>query len=337
MGHDHGEHGHQGPGHQGTGHQGPGHHGPGHHGHSHGHGHAHGPDPAQGGARFALSAGANALFVVLQVGFGLLAGSVALLADALHNAGDVLGLLLSWGAASMGRWRPTTLHTYGYGRSSILAALVNAMVLLLGAGAIAVEAVQRFWHPSEVAGGIVMAVAAAGIVVNGGTALLFLRGSKDDLNVRAAFLHLASDALVSLGVVVAGGLVLWTGARWIDPVTSLLIVAVITAGTWGVLRQSVELAMDAVPRGVDRGAVEEALAGLPGVVEVHDLHIWALSTTQVALTAHLVGPPLRKDGPGVVAEACAMLRERFGIDHATLQWEAPEDAASCRLRPAEMV
>jgi cobalt-zinc-cadmium efflux system protein len=286
------------------------------------------------GVAFAVGSGVNAGFVVLQVVFGLIAGSVALLADALHNLGDVLGLLLAWGAAGMGRWRPTGRHTYGFGRSSILAALVNAAVLLVGCGAIAVEGIRRFGDPAPVAGGTVMWVAAAGILVNGGTALLFMRGQSDDLNVRAAFLHLASDALVSLGVVVAGGVILLTGWHWVDPVTSLGIAGAIAWGTWGVMRQSVELAMDAVPRGIDRPAVEAALGALPGVSEVHDLHIWGLSTTESALTAHLVS-----DAPGadLVETACIMLQERFRIGHATVQVEHAGLAARCRLRPAEIV
>jgi cobalt-zinc-cadmium efflux system protein len=286
------------------------------------------------GLAFALGSGLNGGFVALQVVFGLLAGSVALLADALHNLGDVLGLLLAWAAMGMGRWLPTATHTYGYGRSSILAALANAVVLLIGCGAIALEAVQRFGDPAPVAGGIVMWVAAAGIVVNGGTALLFMRGRADDLNVRAAFMHLAADALVSLGVVVSGGIIVLTAWRWVDPVTSLLIAGTITWGTWGLLRQSVALAMDAVPRGVDRAAVEAALLGLPGVSEVHDLHIWGLSTTEVALTAHLVS---EGEAAGLIEGACVVLRERFRIGHATIQVEPVDFAERCRLRPVGVV
>ena len=302
-----------------------------HAGHSHA-GHAHAVPTST--AAFAVGAGVNGGFVVLQVVFGVMAGSVALLADALHNLGDVLGLLLAWGAAGMGRWLPTATHTYGFGRSSILAALANAMVLLIGCGAIALEAVQRFGEAGPVAGGIVMWVAGAGILVNGGTALLFMRGQADDLNVRAAFLHLASDALVSLGVVVSGGVILLTGWRWVDPVTSLLIAGAMTWGTWGLLRQSVALAMDAVPRGIDRGAVEAALAGLPEVDEVHDLHIWGLSTTESACTVHLVS---ESGGAALVEAACGMLAGRFRIGHATIQVEHAGLAARCRLRSAAVV
>lgn len=306
-----------------------------HHGHDHGHKHGHSHAPPENFDRaFALGAGINAGFVAVQIGFGLAAGSVALIADALHNLGDVMGLLLAWAAVGLGRRRPTARRTYGWGRSSILASLVNAVVLLLGAGAIAVEAVQRFGAPAPVAGGTVMWVAALGIVVNGGTALLFMRGRADDLNVRGAFLHLAADALVSLGVVLSGAGILLTGWHWIDPVTSLFIVAAITWGTWGLLVQSVDLALDAVPRGVDPAAVQAALATLPDVAEVHDLHIWALSTTQNALTAHLV---TERPNEALVEQACTMLRATFGIDHATLQLESPGLALRCRLRPDAVV
>ena len=339
---DHQDHDHQDHDHQDHDHQDHDHHDHSHdhhgHAHDHAHGHAHGPGghshaPKNFGKAFAIGAGANAAFVVLQVVYGLIAGSVALLADALHNLGDVLGLLLAWAAFGMGRWLPTARYTYGWGRSSILAALANAVVLLLGCGAIAVEAIQRFGSHAPVAAATVMWVAAAGILVNGGTALLFMRG-QEDLNVRAAFLHLASDALISAGVVVAAGLIAITGWQWIDPLTSLMLVAVITWGTWGVLRQSVDLALDAVPLGIDRPAVEAALAALPGVTEVHDLHIWALSTTQNALTAHLVCPAPPES---LVEQACTLLHDRFKIGHATLQVEAPGLAERCRLRPAAVV
>lgn len=318
MPHDHANHDHHDHDH--------GHAGHGHHGHSHA--------PATFGRAFAIGGAVNAAFVVLQVVYGLLADSVALLADALHNLGDVLGLLIAWGASVLAQRRPTARHTYGWGRSSILAALSNAIVLLLGCGAIAVEAVQRLFSPGEVHGATVMWVAAAGIVVNGGTALLFMRGRHGDLNVQGAFLHMASDALVSLGVVLAGGLILLTGWTWLDPATSLLIVAAVTWGTWGLLRRSIDMAMDAVPGAVDRTAVQAALAALPGVSEVHDLHIWGLSTTSTALTAHLVADP--PDGE-LAGAACALVRERFGIGHATVQVEGAETAARCVLRPEAVI
>ena len=304
------------------------------HSHSHGHGgHGHSHAPASFGRAFAIGAAANGAFVALQIFYGLAANSVALLADAVHNLGDVLGLLIAWGAATLTQRAPTARRTYGWGRSSILAALANAVILLLGCGGIAVEALGRFAHPAPVAAWGVLLVAAAGIVVNGGTALLFMRGGSD-MNVRGAFLHLAADAAVSAGVVLSSALILWTGWLWLDPLTSLGIVAVVTWGTWGLLRQSVDLAMDAVPDGVDQGAVQAALEGLPGVTEVHDLHIWGLSTTRTALTAHLV---VAQADAGLVPAACALLRERFGLDHATLQVEQGEAALACALRPAEVV
>ncbi len=309
------------------------HHEHAHHGHPHGHaGHSHAP--ATFGRAFAIGAAINAAFVALQVFYGLAANSVALLADAVHNLGDVLGLLIAWGAATLTRRAPTPRRTYGWGRSSILAALGNAVILLLSCGAIAVEAAGRFGSPAPVAAWPVMFVAAAGIIVNGGTALLFLRGRHGDLNVRGAFLHMVGDAAVSLGVVVSSALILWTGWQWLDPLTSLGIVALITWSTWGLLRQSVDLAMDAVPAGVDQAAVQAALERLPGVMEVHDLHIWGLSTTRTALTAHLV---LVRPDAGLVQAACAMLHDQFGLDHATLQVEEAEAAAGCALRPAGVV
>ena len=303
-----------------------GHHAHGHHGHSHA--------PAGFGRAFAIGAAANAGFVALQVGYGLASGSVALLADAVHNLGDVLGLLIAWAGAVLTQRAPTARRTYGWGRSSILAALANAVVLLLGCGAIAAEALGRFAHPALVDSGTVMAVAALGIVVNGGTALLFMRGRHGDLNVRGAFLHLLSDALVSAGVVLSGALTLATGWTLLDPLTSLAIVGIIAWGTWGLLRQSVDLALDAVPEGVDCAAVHAALAGLPGVTEVHDLHVWALSTTSTALTAHLVADDAP---PTLVHDAGAMLQRRFSIGHTTLQVEDAATAGACALRPGHVV
>lgn len=298
------------------------------HAHDHGHQHA----PASFGRAFALGAGLNAAFVALQAAYGLLAGSTALLADAAHNAGDVLGLLAAWAASRLALRPPTSLRTYGWGRGTIMASLGNAVLLLLSSGAIALEAVQRLFDPHPVAGQAVAWVAAAGIVVNGGTALLFLRG-QSDLNVRGAFLHLAADAAVSAGVLLAGVGIMLTGWLWLDPAASLLIVAVIVAGTWGLLRGSVDLAMDAVPPGIDRSDIEAALRALPGVLEVHDLHIWALSTTSTALTAHLVHEGA--EGEELVRRATALVRAR-GIGHATLQVETPALAEACALR-SEMV
>jgi cobalt-zinc-cadmium efflux system protein len=305
----------------------------GHHGHSHGHGGGHAP--ASFGKAFAIGTTLNAGFVVAQIFYGLAAHSVALLADAVHNLGDVLGLLIAWGAVMLARRLPTPARTYGWGRSTILASLTNAVVLLFGCGAIAVEAVRRFNDPAPVGGSTVMWVAAAGIVINGATALLFMRGRKHDLNIKGAFLHMAADAAVSAGVVVAGLLMILTGWYWLDPVTSLLIVAVITIGTWNLLRDSANLALDAVPDGIDLAGVDTALRGLPGVIDVHDLHIWALSTADTALTAHLV-----HDGgnaSALILAACIAMRVNFGIGHATFQLETPEHAEACELRPADIV
>jgi cobalt-zinc-cadmium efflux system protein len=281
----------------------------------------------------------NSALVAAQVVFGIAAHSMALLADAAHNFGDVLALVLAWGAALLGRRAPSLQRTYGWGRSSILAALINAIVLLISVGAIGVEAVKRFLEPMPVAGITVMWVAAIGIVVNGFTAWLFSRGH-EDINIRAAFLHTAADAAVSLGVVVAAASIQATGWLWVDPVTSLLIVAVIVVGTWGVLRDSVNLAMDGVPGGIAASEVEGCLRSLPGVIEVHDLHIWGLSTTETALTAHLVRGETGAETDTVedlVLRASHEVRERFGIGHATLQVETENLAAACRLRPAHVV
>ncbi|HEY3847842.1 MAG TPA: cation diffusion facilitator family transporter [Acetobacteraceae bacterium] len=317
------------PGHPAGRHPGQG------HGHVHGHGH-HGPGAAtRRGRAFAFGAGINLAFVAVQVGFGLAANSMALLADAAHNFADVLALLAAWGAASLTSLPPTRRRTYGWGRSSILAALGNAMVLLIGVGAIGVEALRRLFEPAQVATLTVMLVAAIGIVVNGGSALLFLRDREHDLNVRAQFLHLAADVLISAGVVAAAAAISVIGWLWLDPLASLAIVAVVVASTWGVLRQSVDLAMDAVPAGVSQEAVQDWLAALPGVTEVHDLHIWALSTTETALTAHLVYAGETSDRR--LHDLSDGLRRRFGIGHATLQIESSTDAALCRLRPNDVV
>ena len=314
--HDHGPTGH-GPAHQHA-HQGHHHHGPSTH------------DRA-----FAIGAGVNLAFALAEVGFGFAANSVALVADAIHNLGDVLGLLLGWMAVWLHRRPPTTRRTYGWGRFSILAALANAAILLVSVGAIGIEALHRMHAPAPVASGTVMAVAAIGILVNGGSALLFLRGRHADLNIRAQYLHLAADAAVSLGVVVAALGMRLTGWGWLDPATSLLIAAVIAHSTWAALREAADLVMDVVPPSVSQAAVREWLLALPGVIEVHDLHIWALSTTETALTAHLVygGEPEDRRPHDLAAE----LRRRFGIGHATVQIENDADAALCHLRPNDVV
>jgi cobalt-zinc-cadmium efflux system protein len=305
------------------------------HGHDHGHVHHHGVPAAGAGRAFAISAAVNLAFVIIEAGYGVLANSVALIADAAHNLGDVLALLLAWGAAWLTKRPPTARRTYGWGRSSILAALVNAAVLLIGVGAIGYEAIRRLLEPEPVAAGIVMIVAAAGIVVNGGSALLFMRDRKSDLNVRAQFIHLAGDALVSFAVVAAALAIRLTGWSWLDPAASLVVIVVITAAAWGVLRESLDLSMDAVPARLNHAEVDAWLGALPGVFEVHDLHIWGLSTTETALTAHLVcSEPLTERN---MHELAGALRDRFGIGHTTIQIETEAEADLCRQRPAEIV
>ncbi len=305
------------------------------HGHDHAHAHGHHHAPSSVGAAFAIGTALNAAFVAAQVFYGILAHSMALLADATHNFGDVLGLLAAWGAAALAARGPSSARTYGWGRTTILASLANAVVLLISCGAIALEAIRRFASPAPVGGVTVMGVAALGIVINGATALMFMRGRHDDLNVRGAFLHMAADAGVSVGVVVTGLLITLTGWNWLDPVSSLAIVAVIVAGTWGLLRASANLAMDAVPEGIDLAAVEATLRALPGVADVHDLHVWGLSTTTTALTAHLV--QASGDPTALLREAEHAVRARFRIGHATFQVETPELAQTCALAPANVI
>jgi cobalt-zinc-cadmium efflux system protein len=335
--HDH-SHDHSGPEHEGHVHEHShaehGHaHGGGHnHGHGHGHGHSHAP--ASFGRAFAIGIALNTAYVAAEAVWGVWANSLALLADAGHNFSDVLGLAVAWLAAWLGRRAPSARYTYGLRGSSILAALSNAMVLLLVTGAIAWEAVLRLLKPEPAAGVTIMAVAAVGVAINGFTAMLFMSGRKDDLNIRGAFQHMASDALIALGVVVTGGLILLTHWLWLDPVISLAISGVIVWGTWSLMRESLDLALQAVPAAVDEGAVRGYLAALPGVTEVHDLHIWGMSTTETALTAHLVRPGAVLDD-ALLKEACEGLRDRFRIGHATLQVEA--DPIHCELAPSGVV
>ena len=303
--------------------------------HSHHHDHAHDHGQHRHDRAFAIGTALNLGFVAAELVFGIAANSMALLADAAHNFGDVLGLLLGWGAAWLTRLPPTRRRTYGWGRSSILAALLNATILLIGVGAIGVEAVHRMVAPQPVTEVTVILVAAAGIIVNGATALMFMRGRHDDINVRAQFLHMAADAGVSASVVVAGLLILLTGWLLLDPLTSLGIAAAIVVATWGLLRESVDLAMDAVPDAVAHDDVQDFLASVPGVIEVHDLHIWGLSTTETALTAHLVCADV--PGDHKLHDVTHELRDRFGIGHATLQVETGADAELCRLRPHNVV
>jgi cobalt-zinc-cadmium efflux system protein len=269
---------------------------------------------------FATGVALNIGFVVIEAFFGVVSGSLALLADAGHNLSDVVGLLLAWGASYLARRKPSKRRTYGWHGTTILAAMLNAVILLLAVGAIAWEAFKRLAHPAPVAGKTVIAVAVIGMIINAATAFLFRSGRKKDLNLRGAFLHMAADAAISAGVVLAGLALLLGGWLWLDPALSLIIAAVILAGTWGLLRDSVNLALDAVPAGIDRGAVEAYLQGLPGVSAVHDLHIWGLSTSESALTAHLV-KAAPDDDDALIAQASRELHERFKIAHTTLQWE----------------
>ena len=310
-----------------------------HHAHEHADHHgagAHRHAPASFDRAFALGVVLNTGFVIVEVIYGVAADSLALVADAAHNFGDVLGLLLAWAAIGLSRRLPTRTRTYGYGRSSILASLANAVLLLIGVGGIAVEAIRRIGAPEPVASTTVLWVAALGILVNGVTALMFAGGRKGDLNIRGAFLHMAADAAVSLGVVFAALLIGLTGWHWLDPAAGLVIALVITAGSWNLLRASLNLAMDAVPDAIDQQAVEEYLRGLAGVVEVHDLHIWALSTTDTALTVHLVRPAGTLDD-ALLAHTVEALRARFGIAHATIQIESGEGAAVCPLAPSSVI
>ncbi len=320
-GHDH-DHGH--------------HHG--HAGHHHGHGlggHGHVHAPADYGRAFAIGTALNLAFVVVEAAYGIRAGSMALLADAGHNLSDVLGLVVAWVGSVLARRTPTERRTYGLRSTTILAALANAVFLLVAIGGVAWEAVHRFANPEPVAGRLVAAVALVGLLVNGATAMLFMSGRKHDLNVRGAFLHMAADAAVSAGVVVAGLAIAATGWLWVDPALSLLIVVIITLGTWGLLRESVDLALHAVPAHIDPRAVGAYLGALPGVTEVHDLHIWGMSTTDVALTAHLVRPAAdgEEDEDAFLLRASRELRARFGIAHPTIQIERGQGPHSCDLVP----
>lgn len=290
-----------------------------HDGHGHAHGHHHGPVDT-GDWRYAVGLIVNLAFVGIEFGAGVFSGSTALLADAGHNLSDVLGLAMAGGAAWLARRAAGPGKTYGYGKATVLAALANALLLIFACGAIAIEAVRRLAEPAPVMSGLIMGVAAVGFVINLGTALLFMRDQHSDLNARGAYLHMMADAAVSIGVVLAGAAILFTGWSIIDPLVSLAIVAVILWGTWGLLKDSVNLALDAAPRGVDVEAIRAAFLALPGVSAVHDLHVWGLSTTDTALTAHLVHD--RADPAALLAEAHAMARTRFAIRHTTLQLEA---------------
>jgi cobalt-zinc-cadmium efflux system protein len=300
-------------------------HDPGHHGHS-----------ANTGRAFAIGIALNVIFVLAEWVFGVLAGSLSLIADATHNFGDVLGLVLAWGASALARRPPSTRFTYGLRGSTVLAALANAMLLLVATGGIAWEAILRFKNPGAVNEAIMIWVAVLGVLINAGTALLFKSGRKTDLNIRGAYLHMAADAGVSLGVVVAGIGMLFTGWTWLDPVASLLIVAIIFISTWRLLRDSVKLALHAAPESVDPLEVRCWLAGLPGVAEVHDLHIWGMSTSETALTVHLVMPG-GHPGDDFFADVIRQIEDRFHIGHATIQIETGTSPNPCVLAPDHVV
>ena len=297
---------------------------------SHDHDHDHSHLPENYNRAFIIGTILNVGFVVIEVSFGLMTQSLALLADAGHNLSDVLGLLLAWGASWLTQRPATQRFTYGFGRSSILAALLNAMLLLVAMGGISWEAIQRFRDPNPVPGLTIIGVAIVGVFINTMTALLFMSGRKHDLNLRGAFLHMAADALVSLGVVLAGIAILLTHWYWFDPVVSLIIVAVVVVGTWQLFKDSLNLALDAVPNNIEVQAVQTYLAELPGVKTVHDLHIWAMSTTETALTAHLV----MMEGYGgdrFLHEISEALHDHFGIEHTTLQIETGDPNYPCSL------
>ena len=304
-------------------------------GHDHHH-HHHGPAPGnQRGKAFALAVLLNVGFTIAEATAGLISGSMALVADAGHNLSDVLSLLLAWGASVLAARPPSARFTYGLKSSSILAAIANAALLWVALGAILVETIRRLTDPEPVAGGTMMVVAAVGIVINTASALLFAAGRKSDLNLRAAFLHLMADAAVSAGVVAAGLLVVMTGARWIDPVTSLVITAVIGWGSWGLMRDAMKMALLAVPEGIDEGNVRAFLASQPGVEAVHDMHIWPMSTTETAMTAHLVMPG-GHPGDSFLYELAHELEHRFGIGHPTMQVET-RTGAECALESEAVV
>ncbi len=304
--------------------------------HNHSHDHDHNHVPKNFDRAFAIGIALNVGFVVVEVIFGLLSNSLALLADAGHNLSDVLSLLFAWGASVLVRKLPTQRHTYGLRRTSILAALINALVLLVAVGAIAWEAILRFGYPEVVASDTVIWVASVGIVINGFTAWLFMSGQKQDMNIRGAYLHMMADAAVSLGVVLAAIAIKFTDWLWLDPFMSLVVAVIIGIGTWGLLRESLSLALDAVPANIHPAKVEAYLAGLPGIEAVHDLHIWAMSTTEIALTVHLIKPDAVIDDL-LLIQINNELRERFGIQHTTVQFERGNTSHPCKQAPAEVV
>lgn len=286
----------------------------------HSHNHSHSDHFNTHTRAFAIAVFLNLGFVVIEATYGVMSDSLALLADAGHNLSDVLGLAMAWAASWLASKKATDRNTYGLKKTTILAALFNALFLIAAVGGIAWEAIRRFSDPADVTGMTVIVVAGIGVAINGITMLLFMSGQKGDLNIRGAFLHMAADTVVSVGVVIAGVIIMISGITWIDPLVSLVIAAVIFAGTWQLLRDSVNLAVDAVPRGINSASVMKSLEALPGVESAHHLHIWALSTTENALTVHLVKPDANSDDQ-VIEQATSMLASEFNIHHVTIQWE----------------
>jgi cobalt-zinc-cadmium efflux system protein len=304
--------------------------------HGHHHHHHRGEAPKSFGRAFAIGIVLNLSFVVCEVVYGVVSHSLALVADAGHNLGDVLGLGLSWGAAALARARPSMRRTYGFRRTTIVASVVNALTLLFVTGGLAWEAVRRLADPPQVNGHVIIPVALVGVLVNAASAMLFLQGRDLDLNLRSAFLHLASDAAVALGVAVAGAVILMTGWLWLDPAVTIVLAVTILAGTWSLMKRSLNLMLDAVPERIDTEKVKDYLRGQHGVVDVHDLHIWAMSTTETALTAHLVMPG-NSSTPSFVSDVCRELHDKFGIEHSTLQVDPQEAPTPCALAPDEVV
>lgn len=288
----------------------------------------HQPSNDSYGWAFAIGVTLNVGFVIVEAAFGWWADSLALLADAGHNLSDVLGLLVAWGGYALAKVPPSPRRTYGWRGSTILAAVFNGLLLLVAVGGIAWEAIGRLFNPTAVPAGVVITVALIGVVINTGTALLFVRGRHNDLNIRGAYLHMAADALLSLGVAVAGGVIMWTQWYWVDPVSSLVIAAVIFVGTWGLLRDSIQLALHAVPDGIELAEIESAFLEMPNVSEVHDIHVWAISTTETGMTAHVVRPEVENDD-AFLRQAREMLHVRFEIDHTTIQIERSISDADC--------
>ena len=304
-----------------------------HTGNSHA-GHSHVPENF--GRAFAWGIGLNLLYVVLEVIVGLAIGSLGLVADAGHNASDVLSLILAWAAARLSQQPPSERFTYGLKRSPIVASLFNALLLFGAMGIVFWEAIQRLQNPEPISGAAIIWVTLVGLIVNFGTAYLFVKG-RGDLNIRGAFLHMMADGLVTLGVLLAGVLIIFTGANWLDPVISLVIVGVVLWSTWGLFRDTLRLSLDAVPDGINPEAVRDYLRSLPGVTDVHDLHIWAMSTTEAALTAHVIIPGHTGDSNPLIQRACNGLHDKFEIVHTTLQIESGEPVDPCGQRSPETV